>query len=63
MLGQGSFAQVYQGMWNGFAVAIKVIEYNDMQRDTVHPILEASLAKCVPRKCIAQCLCSTVYLT
>eukprot|EP00892_Ulva_mutabilis_P010391 jgi/Ulvmu1/7724/UM039_0030.1 len=45
VLGRGSFAQVYQGLWNDTAVAIKVIEYKDGSRDAVNPILEASLTK------------------
>jgi hypothetical protein len=46
MLGRGSFAQVYQGLWNDTAVAIKVIEYKEGARDAVNPFLEASLTKC-----------------
>ena len=48
VLGRGSFAQVYQGLWNDNTVAIKVIEYNSNARDAVDPLLEASLSKCVP---------------
>lgn len=46
ILGRGSFAQVYQGLWNDTAVAIKVIEYNSGARDAVDPLLEASLSRC-----------------
>lgn len=48
ILGRGSFAQVYQGLWNDNTVAIKVIEYNSNVRDAVDPLLEASLSKCAP---------------
>jgi hypothetical protein len=46
ILGRGSFAQVYQGLWNDTGVAIKVIEYNSGARDAVDPLLEASLSRC-----------------
>jgi serine/threonine protein kinase len=45
-LGRGSFAQVFQGLWNDSAVAIKVIEYKEGSRDAVDPCMEASLTKC-----------------
>lgn len=45
-LGRGSFAQVFQGLWNDTAVAIKVIEYKEGARDAVDPCMEASLTKC-----------------
>ena len=40
--------QVYRGLWNDTAVAIKVIEYGQGVRDAVNPLLEASLSKCAP---------------
>jgi hypothetical protein len=48
ILGKGSFAHVYRGLWNDTAVAIKVIEYGEGVRDAVNPLPEASLSKCAP---------------
>ena len=60
-LGRGSFAQVFQGLWNDTAVAIKVIEYKEGARDAVDPCMEASLTKCGPQSAAAQpCVSETL---
>lgn len=51
VLGHGSFAQVFQGLWNETAVAVKAIEYNRGARGHVDPLLEAVLSKCAPLHC------------
>lgn len=63
-LGTGSFAHVFQGLWNETVVAIKAIEYKAGERERVDPLLEAVLSRYVPDRPLstAQCLLPAMRL-